>query len=303
MTTPTRPAPTADTGARTLTPSHAALLYATRGWPVLPIHTPGSSGCSCQRASCPKPGKHPRTLRGVADATTDLTRVEMWWTRWPDANVAIATGRLVVLDIDGPAGRGALAALERTHGPLPATLLAHTAQGEHHYFTADKHTVGCSAAQLGPGLDVRGRGGYAIAPPSRHASGHTYRWTSQHAVAGLPGWLAELLNARSSQPRAPLPVVTARHGERARRYAQAALAGELDAVRTAAVGTRNHTLNRAAFRLGQLAGADLIPADQLIEPLLDAARHAGLPETEALTTIDSGLHAGQRHPRPNTANR
>jgi hypothetical protein len=297
MTTPTRPSPTGDAGARALTPAHAALLYATQGWPVLPIHTPGPSGCSCRRAGCPKPGKHPRTLRGVANATSDLTRVETWWTRWPDANVAIATGRLVVLDIDGPAGRDALAALERTHGPLPATLLAHTAHGEHRYFAADKHTVGCSAAQLGPGLDVRGRGGYAIAPPSRHATGHTYRWASLDAIAGLPDWLAELLNARSFQGRAPLPVITARHTERARRYAQAALAGELDAVRTAAVGTRNTTLNRAAFRLGQLAGADLIPADQLIDPLLDAARHAGLPESEALTTIASGLSAGQRQPR------
>jgi hypothetical protein len=157
--------------------------------------------------------------------------------------------------------------------------------------------IACSARRLGSGLDVRGRGGYAIAPPSRHATGHTYRWASLDAIAGLPDWLAELLNARSFQGRAPLPVITARHGERARRYAQAALAGELDAVRTAAVGTRNTTLNRAAFRLGQLAGADLIPADQLIDPLLNAARHAGLPDTEALTTIASGLSAGQRQPR------
>ncbi len=156
---------------------------------------------------------------------------------------------------------------------------------------------GVQQRSSGPGFDVSGRGGYAIAPPSRHATGHTYRWASQHQVAELPEWLAELLNARSSQPPARLPVIIARHGERARRYAQAALAGELDAVRTAGVGTRNTTLNRAAFRLGQLAGADLVTPDALAGALLDAARHAGLPDIEARATIASGLQAGQRQPR------
>jgi len=68
-----------------------------------------------------------------------------------------------VLDIDGPAGRDALAALERAHGPLLATLLAYTARGEHRYFSVGAQSIACSSGRLGSGLDVRGRGGYLAA--------------------------------------------------------------------------------------------------------------------------------------------
>jgi hypothetical protein len=69
-------------------------------------------------------------------------------------------------------------------------------------------------------------------------------------------------------------------------------------VAAARPGTRNDTLNRAAFRLGQLAAAGKGNLDVLTAPLLDAALTAGLTEPEALATINSGLTAGQRHPRP-----
>ena len=102
-----------------------------------------------------------------------------------------------------------------------------------------------------------------------------------------------------AQERAPLPpIVAAGIGERARRYVQAALDAELAAVTTAPIGTRNATLNRAAFRLGQLAGAGLTARDALADALLHAARRAGLGDTEAKPTIASGLGAGERHPRP-----
>src|ERR1700753_3377587 len=100
-------------------PLHAALHYATQGWAVVPLHTPTGRGCSCRRAECGSPGKHPRTRHGVYDATRDLDAVERFWRRWPDANVGIATGRIVVLDIDGPAGLSGLTELERDHQPLP----------------------------------------------------------------------------------------------------------------------------------------------------------------------------------------
>jgi hypothetical protein len=87
-------------------------------------------------------------------------------------------------------------------------------------------------------------------------------------------------------------------GPRARRYLQVALAGELAQVATAREGTRNDTLNRAAFRLGQLAGIGLATLGELADPLLQAALHAGLTETEADATIASGLTAGARQPRP-----
>jgi hypothetical protein len=278
----------------------AALAYAAAGWPVLPLHTPARDGeCSCQTAGCARAGKHPRSRRGLTDATTSSARITAWWRRWPDANIAIRTGRLVVLDLDGPDGQHALAELEASHEPLPTTRRARTARGQHIYLDAGDTEITSSAGQLARGFDVRGHGGFIVAPPSRHATGHRYTWTHTGPVAPLPTWLAKLLTAnRPSTPRAPLPpaVATGTDG-RAQRYVDAALAAELAAITTAPTGTRNQTLNRAAFRLGQLAGAGLTTPDALTPYLLHAARSVGLGEPEALATIASGITAGRRHPR------
>jgi len=274
----------------------AALRYAAHGWPVLPLHTPTRDGCSCGHPACPKPGKHPRTRRGLRDASSDPAQIRAWWTRWPHANVALATGRLVIVDVDGPAGRAALTALERAHAPLPVTLTAATGRGAHLYFDAGQQRIASSAGRLGDGLDVRGHGGYGIVPPSLHAGGQRYRWTTRTRPARLPAWLAALLTAAAPAPRrAPLPEAA---GDRRQRYFAVALRAELADVASAQPGARNDTLNRAAFRLAQLAAAGHGSLDELAERLLDAALASGLAEPDALATIASALRAGAQHPRP-----
>lgn len=282
-------------------PLLAALAYAAAGWPVLPVHTPTQAGgCSCGQPECRAIGKHARIRDWPHRASTNVTVITRWWRRWPDANVGVLTGTIVVLDVDGPDGAQALRELQLAHAPLPPTRCATTARGAHLYFCADTHLLSCSAAQLGPGLDVRARGGYVIAPPSRHATGHRYRWANTHALAPLPPWLAGLLTP--SEPDEPAPRALPRAAnapgqDRAARYLQAALDREIAELVRAPVGTRNTTLNRAAFRLGQLVGAGLGDPGQLTTHLLAAARTAGLGEREALATIASGLTAGQAHPR------
>src|SRR4051794_7912570 len=84
---------------------NAALDYAARGWPVLPLWEPRGVGvCACG-AGCQRVGKHPRTAHGVGDATTDPEQIRAWWQEWPTTNIGIATGRasgLLVVDVDGP---------------------------------------------------------------------------------------------------------------------------------------------------------------------------------------------------------
>src|SRR5690349_11927537 len=233
MRSPTATAPAGPTGV----PAIAAVAYAVAGWPVLPLHHPDGDGrCSCAHPACPSPGKHPRYTErggfehGVHDASTDPARVAGWWERWPDANVGVRTGRLLVLDVDGLHGAQALQELEAAHEPLPATRRVRSGHGEHLYFHAAEHEVGCSVGRLGAGLDVRGRGGYIVAPPSRHATGCHYRWLNTHRPAPLPAWLAELLEP-PQPPRQPLPELVATGArKRADRYLRAALEAELTQV-------------------------------------------------------------------------
>ena len=182
-------------GGREPAPIHAALLYASMGWPVLPLHTSMGTVCSCRRKDCASVGKHPRLRDGVYGATTDLDHVERLWARWPDANVGIATGAIVVIDVDGDQGHAAIRELEDASGPLPRTCVVATARGFHVYFDAGGRELGNSASGLPPGIDARGHGGYVVAPPSRHRSGHTYHWVRGSWPAPLPEWLEHVLTA------------------------------------------------------------------------------------------------------------
>ena len=179
----------------------AALRYAARGWRVFPVHAMGAGRCSCGKVVCPSPGKHPRTPNGVKDATTDPATVRQWWQQWPAANVAIATGAgLMVLDIDpDKGGDESLEDLQRV-GRLPETLEVMTGGGGRHYYLETREAVSNSASKLGPGLDIRGAGGYVVAPPSNHASGGRYEWEGLTdgvgALGVAPGWLVDLCTAR-----------------------------------------------------------------------------------------------------------
>ena len=173
----------------------AALKFAALGIPVLPLHTPIVGGCSCGDAECGSPGKHPRTSRGVKNASTDPAQIKRWWNTYPDANVGAATGGgLRVLDVDPRnCGDAALAQLEAERGSLPKTVTVETGGGgQHLYFRVPKGATN-SCGKAGPGLDIKGEGGYVVAPPSLHASGGNYRWRerlSDIEIAPLPEWLA-----------------------------------------------------------------------------------------------------------------
>jgi hypothetical protein len=268
----------------------AALAYARHGIPVLPVHTPDRTGrCSCGRGSrCDSPGKHPRLRHGLTDASTDPRRIEMWWTRWPTANIGLRTGiEMDVADIDSAEGWHGLTHL--LGGGLPAGPRVRTGGGGWHLWFGPLGFG--NRVRLLPGLDWRGIGGYVVAPPSRHATGGDYRWLRRPGgrLPTGPAALRELIEGPS------LPV-THRPISFPDRYGRAALAAEADRVARAPVGSRNDTLNRAAFALGRLVGAGLLTAGDAVRELETAARHAGLGRAESLGTIRSGMTAGLRIP-------
>jgi len=195
-----------------------AQLYLALGFAVLPVHFPyerdGRRQCSCAREDCGQPAKHPfgRLVRnGVKDASTDPETVERWFTSTA-FNIAIATGAvsgIFVLDIDPRHdGDEALAALEAKHGPLPATWRFLTGGGgEHILFRHPGRTIPNSAGVLGPGIDVRGDGGYIVAPPSLHICGRPYAISVDHhpddvPLADAPTWLLERIAATRTADKA-----------------------------------------------------------------------------------------------------
>jgi len=188
-----------------------ALNYAKLvGWRVFPLHYPiDSSSCSCGKQECSNVGKHPRTQNGFKNATTDQDQIRKWWGRLPAANIGIATGgesNLVVLDVDPRhGGDESLEELEQKYGPLPETAVVTTGGGgRHFYFAHPGESVRNSEGTLGPGLDIRGDGGYVVAPPSAHKSGGSYLWlgdapAANIVLAALPGWISQLNGCRRSK--------------------------------------------------------------------------------------------------------
>src|SRR5213082_655928 len=111
----------------------AGLWLAERHIPVVALHAVDSRGrctCGCADPTCGNRGKHPRydpqgLPHGLNSATTDPDRIRSWWSTWPDANLAQATGERsgeIVLDLDPRnGGHASLGALVRKYGPLPET--------------------------------------------------------------------------------------------------------------------------------------------------------------------------------------
>jgi hypothetical protein len=285
----------------------AALAYARRGWAVIPCHavTP-AGGCTCGAPACGSPAKHPRTARGLHDASTRTAVIKRWWQRWPTANVGIRTGAvsgLVVLDVDPPhGGNQSLRALVAANEALPATVTVRTGSGGLHlYFAHPGGSVHNSSSALGAGIDVRGDGGYVIAPPSLHVAGQPYQWTASARLARLPGWLQTLM--QPPDPARIPPGAPPRVDSDASAWARAALEAEITNIATAVEGQRNHTLNRASFALGQIVAGGHLDKGDVISSLEAAGFNAGLGANETRRTIVSGLRAGQQHPRHPTNRR
>lgn len=151
----------------------------------------------------PSPGKHPigyLVPRGNHHATTDPDQITAWWSTTPDANIGIdlESSGLVVLDVDGAAGRVSLVDLDEH---LTPTLTATTGSGGLHavYSRPDGVRAG-RRIKFRPGLDLLGKG-YIVAAPSLHASGGVYRWDdTATAVAPLPAFLAEIAGSSRAEP-------------------------------------------------------------------------------------------------------
>lgn len=174
----------------------SAISYAERGWHVFPCHAQG---------------KAPLTPRGLNDATTDERMIRTWWTRWPDANIGVATGErsgIYVVDVDVANGKSGEASLEALLNGVTSfrTLEARTGSGGRHLFFAwPGGDLRNTTSSLGADIDTRANGGYVIVAPSIHDSGGVYEWINDIEPAAPPECL--ITRAKSAAP-APAPAPT-----------------------------------------------------------------------------------------------
>lgn len=240
--------------------------------------------CSCWKgAECPEKqrGKHPRLSGWQQAATTDLDQVAAWWGQWPDAGIGVATGkgsRVWVLDCDGDEALAWYRDRCKAEG-LVRTRGARTGRGRHFWWRwPDDEAVSIRNAQgIAPGVDVRGDGGYVIAPPTMHRSGVRYEWLTSAPYAEAPelapAWLVELVREKPkpppprAEPRPSLPRGSTRR--------------EIEAVFRVAVDT-DPDLRR---RIGEQAGGRFVAAAR---PYVDSIRCPSCGTPEVWLYLDGG---------------
>jgi hypothetical protein len=162
----------------------AALKYASYGWAVFPL----------------VPHEHRPLIKDYYSASsTDTAQIETWWGAYPQANIGLDCGKsgIVTIDVDPKnggdktfpglkmlTGGGATWKTRRHRTPT---------DGEHYLFAAppageDGLRTGSDRFGKGTGIDVKGRGGYIVLPPSKRTGygKEVYHVVDDIALAPLP---------------------------------------------------------------------------------------------------------------------
>ena len=280
-----------------------ALRLAQQGLFIFPCCEEAGHG---QVLKAPKAG-----MRWSEKSTNEAKRIHAWWGAWQRAIIGIDLRKSGLVVLDGDChhdGQNGIASLQEILGSdFAMAPHAFTPNGGVHVYFRQPHghTLGNRRGSLPPDIDVRGAGGYVISPGSVLPDGRQWQMDGDIALAVAPTLpdhiLARILdnasepsNFSSYQFRINTLGSCSRYGA----YARRGMESELAAVASATPGTRNHTLNRAAFNLAQMVSAGWLNEDEAGNELMDAARQAGLGGREAMATIRSGFRAGSTKPRP-----
>lgn len=285
----------------------AAIAYASHGFRVLPVWgirlIDGVATCTCGRAGCSTPGKHPIERAWQKKASDDADTVRDARRSRPHANIGLAMGgetRLVAIDIDGEKGRTSLRELEENVQPLPETLTSRSGRadgGEHRLFRVPPHLdikrLGNRASFRLPGIDTRIDNGQIVVAPSVHASGARYTWVKRVPVAEMPEWLFEALAApaelvrqpdRGSAPSQPPPRADSQSSTP---YVRKVVSNAAARIAAAPQGMRNQLLYaKACTTFEYLIGAGI---DHLAawRDLSASGLEAGLPEREVSDVLSN----------------
>jgi hypothetical protein len=267
----------------------------------------------------PLRGKKPAIQSGFHAATSNTTQLTEWFSdRYEGCNIGIPTGsasKLIAIDVDQKPGQAngmhSLMELERVIGPLPNTVTQITGTGRHLIYRYDGDDIPCSVGKLGPGLDVRGEGGYIVVAPSIHPDTNTPymfadgRELTLDALAPAPEPLLKLLR-RSDQNEigANIKVPQCSSIAAPANFGSSALAAECVNIRSAPCGQQEAALNKAVFAIGQLVGGGSIDYQEAVLALIEAGMamtncniHQPWTKSEISKKVAHTLADGMKSPR------
>jgi len=294
----------------------SALRLAGRGIGVIPLWWPENGVCMCPRGeNCSSPAKHPLTYNGLNDATTDAGLIASWWQRYPQANIGLVTGgQIDVIDVDGaiPAYQQLIADIGSPQHV--ATVITGRGDGGLHIYCTPggNKTIPSGKHGLPNKIEVKGAGGYVVAPPSRHISGGTYTYMTQdtgqiHGDIVLTQWLANIapdeakvIELRPAPAPPTLNVPTHTNTDNVTKYRDAVINSACDAIAYAGEGGRWLALaTEAVPKICRGIAGGLIPRDVGTYALEGASRQAGLDSGEVARIpelIDLMLAQGIKEP-------
>lgn len=258
----------------------AALAWAERGFRVFPLQENGK---------LPAFATDWRAL-----ATMDRERIVEWW-RDPltgierGYNIGVATGAgAIVIDLDVKAGADGPASWQEIGGTL-GTLTVDTPSGGKHLYFSNDLPVSNSASRLAPGVDVRGDGGYVVAPGSM-IDGREYRLTRDTPPSRLPDAIAAKLAAPVEHRSERLPAVD----ELDRPDAIAAARGYLRSAEPAIQGSGgDHRTYQVACEVRDRGVSAPMALDLMLEDWNERCEPPWDP-SELRTKIDNAFQYAQR---------
>ena len=272
-----------------------ALSMAQLGYPVHPVHGIVDGVCTCsQGMRCRSAGKHPVLPGWVTMATTDPETINSWI--WQDFNVGVVPRGFCILDFDGAEGKRTLEAMSQYLPELPGTtpIVVTGSGGYHVYIQGEAKT----RTRLLPGLDIRGIGGQAVLPPSKHFSGNHYRWLQAPCTPpSAPEWLHVARGDIPDELR-PAQLITKEDLKQiARGKLKKPAKAIVDGTPFAMSGERNATLASIAGALSQrFPYADPNQIAELFRPSLKAMdeQSPGAPTEVILVSMLQRFQANQR---------
>ena len=262
--------------------------------------------------------KHPlvKAGTGFSNASSDPSQIESWWSQFRGTPmIGMPTGRIngiIVLDVDrhsegGVDGIDTLQGLLDAGKELPDTLTVATPSfGLHFYYRYPKGVdIRNSASRIGPGLDIRGNGGFVVAPGSRRFDGRRYEVFSGVPIAEAPQWLVDECvkpvpkQARTVLSKAEIVIdggCTALAVAYPERYRDAVYFKTRDRVAKARRGNRNNTLFYNAVSLYSfLAGGAFKEERELDSELIYACTVNGLIEDDGRDSVLATMESAKRH--------